>query len=158
MARMIPPIITVSLVLALALSGCSIFQQTPSPVPPTPTICFYTQNPGPPPTEVEQRAQDAFFAMGVEGIRGTLKVEADGEYSCNQFLVEFVSFQYTVYVKDLADQTMIRELVAKIQDSAKASVQGWNLGHITIRLVAGEVCVWDDTQNTCGPIEPLMYP
>jgi hypothetical protein len=116
------------------------------------------RNPGPPPPEVEKRAQDAFFAMGATGIRGTLTVEANGEYSCDHFAVEDINFVYTLYVSDLTDQTTIREYVSKVTESAKESLQGWNMGAVKVRFVAGKECWWDELQNACAPISPLTHP
>jgi hypothetical protein len=128
------------------------------PLTPTPTNCSYSRNPGPPPPEVEKKAQDAFFAMGVTGIRGKLKVEANGEYSCDHFAVEDINFEYTLYVSDLEDQTTIREYVSKVTESAKESLQGWNMGYVKVRFVAGEECWWNELQNACTPLLPLTNP
>jgi hypothetical protein len=129
-----------------------------TPIPLTPTICPYMRNPGPPPPEVEKRAHDAFCAMGVRGIRGTLKVEANGEYSCDHFAVEDINFEYTLYVSDLENKTTIKEYVSKVTESAKESLQGWNMGYVKVRFVAGEECWWDELQNACAPIRPLTNP
>jgi hypothetical protein len=129
---------------------------TLTPIQITPTICFFTRNPGPPPPEVKQRAQEAFIEMGASGIRGTLKVEADGEYSCDRFAVEFVNFEYTLVVPDLQDQAIISEYSAIVKTSAKDSLQGqWNIGTVRIRFIQGNECWWDDNQNACTQIQPL---
>jgi len=96
--------------------------------------------------------------MGSMGIRGTLKVEANSEYSWNHFAVEFINFQYTLYISDLNDQTTIKEFVSKVKESAKSSLQGWNAGTISVRFVTGQQCVWDELQNACAPIHPLTNP
>lgn len=139
-------IIVVLALVSMLLASCSAAA----------TPCPFSRNPGPPPAEVEKRARDAFFALGSAGIRGTLKVEADGEYSCDHFAVEFVNFSYTLYIADLNDQTMIKDYVAKVRASAKESVQGWNMGTVRVSFVAGNRCNWDDQQNACAPIEALF--
>jgi hypothetical protein len=151
----------IGLMLLMSLAGCSVFQPTatpipPTPIPPTPTSCPYTRNPGPPPPEVEKRAQDAFYAMAAQGIRGRLKVGANGEYSCNQFAIEDIYFEYTLYVPDLEDQAKIREYVSKVTQSAKDSLQGWNMGQVRVHFISGNECWWDELQNGCGPIRPLI--
>jgi hypothetical protein len=151
--KILVPLLLVSLFLASCTSGVKLVQITS-----TPTSCPYMRNPGPPPPEVEKRAQDALIAMGPMGIRGTLKVEANGEYSCDHFAVEDINFEYTLYVSDLQDQTTIKEYVSKVKDSAKASLQGWNLGAVSVRFVAGQECVWNELQNACAPIQTLTSP
>jgi hypothetical protein len=143
------------LLVSMFLAACApIF----TPIPLTPTACPYMRNPGPPPPEVEKRAKEALIAMGAMGIRGTLKVEANGEYSCDHFAVEDINFEYTLVVSDLTDQTTIRDDVARVTQSAKESLQGWNMGAVHVRFVAGEECWWDELQNACAPIRPLTNP
>jgi hypothetical protein len=138
----------------IAVLLVSIFMISCAPA----TQCPYMRNPGPPPPEVKKRAQDAFFALGPSGIRGTLKVEANGEYACDQFAVEDINFEYTLYVSTLADQAMLKEYVTKVTQSAKDSLQGWNFGYVKVRFVTGETCGWDELRNACAPIQPLTNP
>jgi hypothetical protein len=151
---------TILLIVLISLAGCGTFQSTPSPIPvtPTPTYCPFTSNPGPTPPEVEKRAKENFYTLQVSGIRGSLDVTAYGEYSCDNFAVKEISFEYTIAVNDLEDQTAIREIVAKLKDSAKNSLEGRNMGEVRIRFVAGKECRWAELQNACTPIMPLTYP
>ncbi len=130
--------------------------RTPAPTI-TPTTCPYMQNPGPTPPEVEKRAQEAFINLGATGIRGKLQLDAYGEYSCEHFGVMGINYVYTVTVTDLGDQAAMRAIVATLKESAKNTVQGYNLGQVTVRFVTGQQCVWDELQNACSPIEPLEY-
>jgi hypothetical protein len=149
-------IVTVLLV-SIFLAACA---PAPTPTPsPSPTPCPYSRNPGPPPPEVEKRAQAAFFAMGASGIRGTLKIEANGEYSCDKFAVEDINFQYTLYVSNLGDQASMQEYASRVRASAKESAQGWNMGVVRVRFVAGKECWWDEVQqNACAPISEMSSP
>ncbi len=146
---------TLPLVLAVACAGV---QPLSVAVPPTPTgtACPYVGNPGPPPPEVEKRAQDAFQAMGSSGIRGRLRVQAYGEYSCDKFGIEQVNFEYTLVVPDLQDQATIRDYVARVEQSAKESLQGWTLGQVRVQFIAGQECHWDEYQNACIDTRPLF--
>jgi hypothetical protein len=92
------------------------------------------------------------------GIRGAVKVIANGEYTCDGYAVQDVSFEYTIYADDLNDQQTLQEHAARIDKSAKDSLQGWNLGSIKIRFVTGQECFWDEQQNACVDIRPLSIP
>ncbi len=148
----------IPLVLAMACGELQPALSAPTAVPPTPTgsPCPFVANPGPPPPEVEKRAQDAFQAMAESGIRGKLRVQAYGEYSCDKFGVQAVDFEYTLVVPDLQDQATIQEQVARVKQSAKESVQGWNLGQVSVRFVSGQECFWDENQNACIDTRPLI--
>lgn len=85
-------------------------------------------------------------------------ITADGEYFCDEFLVRGVDFKYLIIVDDLEDQTTFREIAEKLKDSSRKSVEGWNLGDVNISFMSGKFCGWDEMQNTCSPIEPIIYP
>jgi|WetSurMetagenome_2_1015567.scaffolds.fasta_scaffold106685_3 hypothetical protein len=147
------------LVLLALLIGCSTIQPTPTPLPPTltpiqptPTVCFWTRNPGPAPEEVVTRAQEAFSASGMVG---TLWLEANGEYYCSEYHVQDVGFEFHLQVNDLKDEAAMRELVARAQTLAADSVQGWNLGTIRILFQSDtEECWWDELQDSCDAPRP----
>ena len=150
-----------TLIIALFVSillGSCIPIQAFIPITPTPTSCPYAQNPGPPPPAVVNKARVAFNELGSKGIRGTLNVGADGEYSCDRFGVMAVNFEYTLIVNDLEDQATLEKFASTVTKSARDSVKGWNLGTIRIRFISGKECRWDDAQKTCTPIVPISAP
>jgi hypothetical protein len=153
-------ICTVTLILIMAFAGCRRFQPIPSPtaVTPTPKYCAFVSNPGPPPPEVVERAKENFNHLQVSGIRGKMEVSAYGDYYCDDFSVKAVDFSYLIVVRDLEDQTTMREIAEKLKESSRNSVQGWNMGSLSIGFMSGMYCNWDEVWNECSSIEPIINP
>jgi hypothetical protein len=147
--------LVVSLACSIPLSAARI--PTPAPtafvLPPTITVCPFVENPGPPPPELVKRAQDAFAAFG---FKGDLKVTGEGEYTCAEFHLRSVSFEFTLDVADLKDAAMMKALADKLKVYPVKQVLGnTNFGDSKVRFRAGkEFCWWDDVQG-CGPAMPL---
>jgi hypothetical protein len=145
----------VSLACSLPLSAAAT--STPAPtafvLPPTVTICPFVENPGPPPPELVKRAQDAFAATG---LKGDVKVTGEGEYTCSEFHLRSVSFEFTLDVADLKDTAMMKALAEKLKVyPVKHVLDNTNFGYSKVRFRAGkEFCWWDDVQS-CGPVMPL---
>lgn len=164
------PIITVLFVLVcLGLAACvpvggatdvatDVAQSVTPTAPSTPTPCPFVRNPGPPPPEVVQRAREALTGMSAEAIYGEVNVQANGEYYCDQYLIQDLTFEYTLVVQDLTDQAAIEQAVEKVKKSAQESAQDWDVGVVRIRFMSGQDCWWDDQQNACAPIRPLTSP
>jgi hypothetical protein len=113
-------------------------------------VCPYVENPGPPPADLVKRAQDAFTATS---LKGDLNVTGDGEYTCSQFHLRSVSFEFTLDVADLKDTAMMKALADKLKVYPVEQVlDNTNFGDIKVRFRAGkEFCWWDDVQG-CGPV------
>ena len=142
-----------ALPLLIALTACSLL---PPPVTPTQTSCAWIRNPGPAPAAVEQAAQQAFTASGIPG---SLTLQADGEYYCDQFNAESIYFDFTLTVTDLQDSVTARALVSQAEQIASSSLEGSNLGGFNIRFqTATEECVWNEEFGTCGPVTPRPSP
>jgi len=141
---------------SLACGASTQALSTPTALAPTETLCPWMENPGPPPPEVERRAQDAFVASGLAGV---LEVTAEGEYACEQFHVRSVGFAFTLDVDDLGNRAAMEALAARAKDFPVSEVlSGGNLGGLWIRFRSGnQFCWWDDVQG-CGPVMPLAQP
>jgi hypothetical protein len=151
--------IWISIVVLIAASfACSLPHQSYVTATPTlsPTMCPFVQNPGPPPPEVVKRAQDTFAAMG---IAGDLRVSGEGEYTCNEFHLRSVSFEFSLDVSDLKDIGAMKTLAARINAFPVKEVLGnTNFGGMKLRFKAGGMfCWWDDVQG-CGPVIPFLLP
>ncbi len=111
------------------------------------------ENPGPPPPELVKRAQDAFAATG---LKGDLRVTGEGEYTCREFHLRSVSFEFTLDVADLKDSAMEKAIADKLKVyPVKEVLNNTNLGDIRVRFRSGkQFCWWDDVQG-CGPAMPL---
>ena len=130
---------------------------TPTPTPivitPTVTVCAYVENPGPVPPELEKRAQDAF---AVTGLKGDLKVSGEGEYTCSEFHLRSVDFEFSMDIADLTDIGSMKDIVDKVKMyPVKEVLNNTNLGNFRIRFRnATQFCWWDDAQG-CGPAMSL---
>jgi hypothetical protein len=131
-----------------------VLPPTQAPIGPPPTMCPFIQNPGPPPADLIKRAQDAFAATGLPG---ELKVTGEGEYTCTEFHLRSVGFEFTVDIADLTDVGAMKDMAVKLEAyPVKDVLDGKNLDNIKLRFRAGDqFCWWDDTQG-CGPVMPLL--
>jgi len=120
------------------------------------TICPWVENPGPVPPEIEQRAQAAFAASSLPG---SLRLTGEGEYTCTEFHLRSVGFEFTLDVSDLHDLDAMRKLAARVKDFPVRDVlNGGNLDAVRIRFRHGkDFCWWDGVQG-CGPVMPLANP
>jgi hypothetical protein len=155
-----------SLLLAFNLAACSALASatptatsiptatsTPAPIATTEqTQCAYTQNPGPAPEAVVNRAQTAFAATGLPG---EVLVNGYGEYnSCGGFGLMEVDFQINLVVPSLTDQAAMAALVPQVQDIPQQALQGESsLGNFKIQFkTTDHFCWWDIAAKTCGDI------
>jgi hypothetical protein len=138
---------------SLACGALTQATSTPTALAPTETVCPWIENPGPPPPEVEKRAQDAFAATGLPG---TLTVTGEGEYTCEEFHLRSIGFEFTLDVGDLGDRAAMEVLVARVKDFPVSEIlAGRNFDGIKIRFRSGDqFCWWDDVQG-CGPTMPF---
>jgi hypothetical protein len=147
-----------ALVLLAVSLACSLpFRASATPIPEPdvlpPTLCPFIQNPGPPPADLVKRAQDAFAATGLPG---ELKVTGEGEYTCTEFHLRSVGFEFTLDVADLTDAGAMKDMVVKLEEyPVKDVLDGKNLDNIKVRFRAGgQFCWWHYAQG-CGPAMPL---
>jgi len=151
-------LLIVVIVIVAASLACTLplrTETTPVTLPQavTVTVCPFVENPGPPPADLVKRAQAAFAATG---LAGDLKVTGEGEYTCSEFHLRSVSFEFSLDVSNLKDVGAMRPLAARVKEfPVKEVLAGNNLGDIKVRFRAGgEFCWWDDAQG-CGPAMPL---
>ncbi len=142
--------VAVVAVMAVGFSqGCSLPISTLPP--PTETLCAWTENPGPPPPEVEARAEELFAGTGLQG---DVWVQGNGEYACGEFYLRDITFEFTIDVPDLADTPTMTVLAARVQDIPAQALEGTRWGFQPVRLRftnRGVFCWWRDVEG-CGDI------
>ncbi len=161
--RLLIPVVTL---IAVLLACNAPFRATVPPIAPqrpatdtpsvviTVTVCPFVENPGPAPADLVKRAQDAFAATG---LKGELLVSGEGEYTCSEFHLRSVDFEFSLDVPDLKDESAMKTLASRIKKyPVKEVLNGHNLGNFKLRFQAGgQFCWWDENNQSCGPAMPL---